>query len=181
MAAIIGLDDALIAEACAAASHSQVVAAVNFNSPGQVVIAGHAAAVERAIEGCKQRGAKRALALPVSAPFHTSLMRPAGERLAEDLQQLHIAVPVIAVIHNVHAGPERDPARIRELLVRQIHSPVQWAASVRYLVAQGVTKVLELGPGKVLGGLCKRVDASLDCLASEDPQDMDKALAAMSA
>ncbi len=177
MAAVLGLDDDPIAEACAEAAGTEVVAAVNFNAPGQVVIAGHAAAVDRAIAACKARGAKRAMPLPVSAPFHTSLMAPAGERLARDMVQVQILVPEIPVVHNVHARPENDGATIRALLERQIHSPVQWTASVRYMVQVGVTRVVEVGPGKVLGGLCKRIDAALECLCTEEPQELEKALA----
>ena len=177
MAAVLGLDDEPIAEACAEAAGAEVVAAVNFNAPGQVVIAGHAAAVERAIAACKARGAKRALPLPVSAPFHTSLMVPAGERLARDMAQVQILVPEIPVVHNVHARPEGDSATIRTLLERQIHSPVQWTASVRYMAQAGVTRAVEVGPGKVLGGLCKRIDAALECLYTEEPQELEKALA----
>lgn len=181
MAAVLGLDDALIAEACAEAAGAEVVSAVNFNAPGQTVIAGHAGAVERAIAACKQRGAKRAMPLPVSAPFHTSLMRPAGERLAEDLASLVLAAPAVPVVHNVDARTEPDAERIRAVLVEQIHSPVQWVRSVRYIVAQGVSRVVEIGPGKVLGGLCKRIDSAIECLASEDPADLDKSLAACAA
>ncbi len=177
MAAVLGLDDGPIAEACAEAAGAEVVAAVNFNAPGQVVIAGHAAAVERAIVACKARGAKRAMPLPVSAPFHTSLMAPAGERLARDMAQVRMLVPEIPVVHNVHAHPESDSATIRTLLERQIHSPVQWTASVRYMAQAGVTRVVEVGPGKVLGGLCKRIDAALECLYTEEPQELEKALA----
>lgn len=181
MAAVLGLDDEQIEQACAEAAGSEVVAAVNFNAPGQVVIAGHTAAVERAIEACKARGAKRAMPLPVSAPFHTSLMAPAGERLARDMAEVRIGVPEIPVIHNVHARAETDAALIRGLLERQIHSPVQWTASVRHMVESGVTKVVEIGPGKVLCGLCKRIDGSLACYATEEPQDLDKAIAAAAA
>lgn len=181
MAAILGLDDVLIEEACAEAAAGEVVAAVNFNAPGQVVIAGHAAAVERAIAACKARGAKRAMPLPVSAPFHTSLMVPAGERLKRDMDAVRIGVPEMPVVHNVHAHTESDAARIRALLERQIHSPVQWTASVRHMVEAGVTRVVEVGPGKVLGGLCKRIDGALECLCTEEPAELDKALAAVAA
>ncbi|MCG3170320.1 MAG: Malonyl CoA-acyl carrier protein transacylase [Pseudomonadales bacterium] len=181
MAAVLGLEDALIAEACAESAGAEVVAAVNFNAPGQVVIAGHAAAVERAIAACKARGAKRAMPLPVSAPFHTSLMVPAGERLARDMAGVPIAVPRVPVVHNVHARCEDDSAAIRALLERQIHSPVQWTASVRHMVEAGVTRVVEVGPGKVLGGLCKRIDTVLECLYTEEPQELDKSLAAAAA
>lgn len=176
MAAILGLDDAVIAEACQVSAGSEVVSAVNFNAPGQVVIAGHAAAVERAMEACKAAGAKRALPLPVSAPFHTSLMRPAGEQLAKDIDALEFRVPQIPVVHNVHAKPERDPAVIKRLMVEQIYSPVQWVECVRYMAGQGVTLAVECGAGKVLGGLNKRIESSLACLATETPADLDKAL-----
>ena len=116
--------------------------------------------------------------LPVSAPFHTSLMRPAGERLAADLESIKLVAPTIPVIHNAHAQPESDAAAIRELLVRQIHSPVLWVDSVRYMTSRGIGTAVEIGPGKVLGGLCKRIDAALECLASEEPADMARALEA---
>jgi [acyl-carrier-protein] S-malonyltransferase len=179
MAAVLGLEDDGVLAACEEASQGQVVQAVNLNAPGQVVIAGHAAAVERAIAACKARGAKRALPLPVSAPFHTSLMRPAGERLARDLAAIRVERPAIPVVHNVHALPESDPSRIRELLEQQIHSPVRWVDCVRYMMGQGVSRVVELGPGKVLGGLCKRVGSGLECHASEDPDDFAAACAAL--
>lgn len=181
MAAVLGLDDALIEQACAEAAGTEVVAAVNFNSPGQVVIAGHAGAVERAIATCKSLGAKRAMPLPVSAPFHTTLMKPAGERLADDIAAISLASPMVPVVHNVHARPEQDAGKIRDLLVQQIARPVQWVASVRFMADAGVQRVVEVGPGKVLGGLCKRIDAALECFYSEEPQDLDKALAAAGA
>ncbi len=176
MAAIIGLGDEAIAEACRQAAGTQVVSAVNFNAPGQVVIAGHAAAVERAMEACKAAGAKRALPLPVSAPFHTALMRPAGEQLAHDIAALAFAAPRIPVVHNVHARPESDPATIKRVMVEQIHSPVLWVDCVQYMAGHGVTLTVECGAGKVLGGLNKRIEGSLACLATETPADMAKAL-----
>lgn len=179
MAAVLGLDDDGVQAACEEAAQGQVVEAVNLNAPGQVVIAGHAAAVERAIVSCKSRGAKRAMPLPVSAPFHTRLMRPAGERLARDLAGIRISSPGIPVVHNVHALPESDPARIRELLERQIHSPVRWVDCVRFMMGQGVSRMLEVGPGKVLGGLCKRIGSGLECHGSEDPVDLAAARAAL--
>lgn len=181
MAAVLGLDDDLVELACNEAAGSEVVAAVNFNSPGQVVIAGHAAAVQRAIAACKDKGAKRALPLPVSAPFHTSLMKPAGEQLARDLASIRISAPEVPVVHNVHARTEADPERIRELLVQQIHSPVKWTQSIRFIVAQQVPMILEVGPGKVLAGLCKRIDGGLECHTSEDPDDMKISIAAVAA
>ena len=181
MAAVLGLDDAGVAEACEEAAQGEVVQAVNLNAPGQVVIAGHAAAVQRAILACKSRGAKRAMPLPVSAPFHTSLMKPAGERLAADLAGISISAPRIPVVHNVHAGTESDPQKIRALLVQQIHSPVRWVECVRHLRAQGVERVIEIGPGKVLSGLCKRIDDGLSCLSTEEPVDFQAALVSAAA
>ncbi len=178
MAAIIGLDDAAISEACAsaAADTGACVAAVNFNSPGQVVIAGKAGAVDAAIELCKEAGAKRALPLPVSAPFHTDLMRPAGEQLAEVLATINVSAPEIPVVHNVNAGTETDPARIRELLVEQIYSPVQWTSCVSAMAATGISQLVECGPGKVLSGLNRRIDKSLQSFNIEEPADLDSTL-----
>jgi len=181
MAAVMGLDDDNIAAACKEAAQGEVVEAVNYNSPGQVVIAGHSEAVKRAAEACRARGAKRAVPLPVSAPFHTSLMRPAGERLANDVAGLLLREPEIPVLQNVHAASETDPQRIAALLVEQIHSPVQWVKTVHNLVNSGVSTVIECGPGKVLSGLCKRIERGLDCLALETPADFDSALAVLNA
>ena len=178
MAAVLGLEDEDVQAACSESADGQVVEAVNFNTPGQVVIAGHAGAVERAIVACKRRGAKRAMPLPVSAPFHTSLMQPVGERLAVDLAAVQLAAPRIPVIHNVHAQAESDPGRIRELIVRQAYSPVLWVDCVRHMVGGGIRMVVELGPGRVLGGMCKRIDSGLVCHSSEDPADLSKALEA---
>ena len=174
MAAIIGLDDDAINDICeqAAAATGQVVAAVNFNSPGQVVIAGHNAAVEQAIEALKAAGAKRALPLPVSAPFHTTLMKPAGERLAEAMAGLSFSEPGIPVVHNVHAATESDPDKIRALLVEQIYSPVQWTRCVETMAAAGIADMVECGPGKVLGGLTRRIDKSLQSYSLEEPEDL---------
>lgn len=169
MAAIIGLDDEVIAEACRQAAEQEVVTAVNFNSPGQVVIAGHVAAVERAMALCKSEGAKRALPLSVSAPFHTSLMKPAAERLAAHIDAIEFKSPLVPVIHNVHGSAERDPGVIKSLMVEQIYAPVQWVDCVNTLVANEVTQVVECGPGKVLGGLVKRIARQLTCYAT-DPQ-----------
>jgi [acyl-carrier-protein] S-malonyltransferase len=154
---------------------------VNFNAPGQVVIAGHAEAVERAIDACKAAGAKRALPLPVSAPFHTSLMKPAGEQLASDIDGLHFNAPTIPVVHNVHAQTESDPAAIKKLMVEQIHSPVRWVECVKTMVAHGVTTTVECGAGKVLSGLNKRIDSNLLCLATETPAEMEKTGEALAA
>ena len=178
MAAVLGLDGYLVAEACAESAQGQVVDAVNINAPGQVVIAGHVAAVDRAIAACKARGARRALSLPVSAPFHTSLMKPAADRLETDLSAIAIRPPLVPVVHNVHGKPETDPGVIRELLVRQIYSPVQWVACVEFMRDNGVARFAEIGPGKVLCGLCKRIDSSLMCVGVEDPVEFAGALAA---
>ena len=153
-----------------------MVTAVNFNSPGQVVIAGKVAAVEAAIALCKAAGAKRALPLPVSAPFHTQLMRPAGEQLADAIQSLEISAPDIPVVHNVNASTETDPHAIRALLVEQISSPVQWTACVQAMSAAGAARIVECGPGKVLSGLNRRIDKSLASFNIEQPEDLQAAL-----
>jgi [acyl-carrier-protein] S-malonyltransferase len=178
MAAIIGLDDEAINQACAAAAAntSEVVAAVNYNSPGQVVIAGKAGAVEVAIENCKAAGAKRALPLPVSAPFHTELMRPAGDQLREALATLTVGAPDIPVVHNVHADTETDPERIKALLVEQIYSPVQWTRCVEKLSAGGISRLVECGPGKVLSGLNRRIDKGLESFNIEQAEALSASL-----
>ncbi|MBN7797727.1 ACP S-malonyltransferase [Parahaliea mediterranea] len=177
MAAIIGLDDDAIVSICAevVAAGSGEVAAVNFNSPGQVVIAGHTAAVDAAVAALKEAGAKRAMPLPVSAPFHTVLMKPAGEQLAGAVADIAIAAPSVPVIHNVHCQSEQDPEQIRELLVRQIYSPVQWTGCVQAMVERGVDKVVECGPGKVLSGLNRRIDKSLSSFSLEEPDSLKAA------
>lgn len=176
MAAIIGLADEAIVQACTGAAQGEVVAPVNYNSPGQVVIAGHSAAVERAMTACKEAGAKRALPLPVSAPFHTSLMRPAAERLEAQIQATVFQAPEIPVVHNVTARAESDPEVIKALMVEQIYSPVRWVECIQTLRAQGVETTLECGPGKVLSGLNKRIDKSLSTLAMETPDELTTAL-----
>ena len=178
MAAIIGLDDDAINAICqqVAEASGEVVAAVNFNSPGQVVIAGHTTAVETAVDALKEAGAKRAMPLPVSAPFHTSLMKPAGDQLAEAIAAIDITPPAIPVIHNVHAASESDPEKIRDLLVEQIYSPVQWTRCVQAMVARNVGTVVECGPGKVLSGLNRRIDKSLASHALETPDGLQAAL-----
>ncbi|MEH6582152.1 MAG: ACP S-malonyltransferase [Halioglobus sp.] len=183
MAAIIGLEDEAINTICAevGARGNGVVAAVNFNSPGQVVIAGHTAAVDEAIVALKEAGAKRALPLPVSAPFHTELMKPAGERLAVAIEAISIETPEIPVIHNVHARPESDPAQIRSLLVEQIYSPVQWTQCVQAMVERGVEQVVECGPGKVLSGLNRRIDKSLQSHSLEEPESLQQSCSELSA
>lgn len=178
MAAVMGLDDAEIERCCAAVAGTEVVMPVNYNAPGQVVIAGHAAAVARAIDACKALGAKRALPLPVSAPFHTPLMRPAAERLAADIAATSFAKPAIPVIHNVHARTETDPAAIQRLMVEQIYSPVRWVDCVTALAAAGVTLAIECGAGKVLAGLNKRIVATLVTAATDDGESLAAALAA---
>jgi len=177
MAAIIGLDDALIIEACKKAEQGEVVSAVNFNSPGQVVIAGTAAAVERASALCKEAGAKRALPLPVSAPFHTSLMKPAADRLAEQINATEFKAPQIPVVHNVTAQTEADPQKIKALMIEQIYSAVRWVECVNTMSQAGITTTVECGPGKVLSGLNKRINAELTTLSIEKSEEVDSVLA----
>ncbi|STZ77453.1 ACP S-malonyltransferase [Bergeriella denitrificans] len=165
MAAILGLEDQQIKDICAAAAQGEVVEAVNFNSPGQVVIAGHAAAVERAMAAAKEAGAKRALPLPVSVPSHCSLMKPAAEKLAEALQSVEIKQPQIRVVHNADVAAYHDPAQIKDALVRQLYSPVRWTETVNALVSDGLTESAECGPGKVLAGLAKRINKEAVCTA----------------
>ena len=181
MAAVLGLDDAQIVQICAEAAQGVgVVEAVNFNSPGQVVIAGQVAAVDRAIELLKTAGAKRAMPLPVSAPFHTSLMRPAGEKLALALADISLKAPLIPVVHNVHGKTESDPAVIKALLVEQIYSAVKWVDCVETMVAAGIEATIECGPGKVLSGLNKRINKSLNCFNIESPDSLAAALESVS-
>jgi len=177
MAAIIGLDDAAIIDACKKAEQDEVVSAVNFNSPGQVVIAGTAAAVERASVLCKEAGAKRALPLPVSAPFHTSLMRPAAERLAEQINATEFKSPKILVVHNVTAKTETDPQKIKMLMIEQIYSAVRWVECVNTMSSEGISITVECGPGKVLSGLNKRINAELIALSMEKPEEIESVLA----
>jgi [acyl-carrier-protein] S-malonyltransferase len=168
MAAILGLDDAQVRAACAEAAQGEVVEAVNFNAPSQVVIAGHKAAVERACLKAKERGAKRAVALPVSAPFHSSLLAPARERLRERLAQVPIAPPAVPVIHNIDVAPHVDADEIRDALARQAAGPVRWSETIARMAADGVTHVVECGPGRVLAGLTKRIASNLESLAIAD-------------
>lgn len=179
MAAIMGLDDKTIRHCCSLVAQGEIVAPVNYNAPGQVVIAGTSGAVERAIVACKEAGAKRALALPVSAPFHTTLMEPAARRLAEHIATTEFRAPQIPVIHNVHARPEADPQVIKQLMIEQIHQPVLWVDSVNQLVAAGIEFAVECGAGKVLGGLNKRISARISTLATEDSDSFDHALSAV--
>jgi [acyl-carrier-protein] S-malonyltransferase len=179
MAAILGLDDEAARAACAEAAQGEVVQAVNFNAPGQVVIAGHKAAVNRAIDACKARGAKRAMPLPVSAPFHSSLMQPAADALAPYLDKVPVSAPAVPVINNVDVKTESDPKAIRNALVRQAASPVRWAETIRSMAEQGVTHVVECGPGKVLAGMVKRIEPKLQGLAAADRASLEAALAAV--
>jgi [acyl-carrier-protein] S-malonyltransferase len=180
MAAIIGLDDEAIEAACREAAQGAIVEAANFNSPGQVVIAGEKAAVQRAIEAARARGAKRAVALPVSVPSHTSLMRGAAERLRERLRSLEVHAPRIRYLSAVDASAHEQPDEIRELLVRQLSNPVRWSDTLRAVSAGAIAQVIECGPGRVLTGLNRRIErrANLDFLALEDPASMEAALTA---
>lgn len=165
MAAILGLDNDAVRAVCLEAAQAEVCEAVNFNSPGQVVIAGNKAAIERGMEIAKSKGAKRALALPVSVPSHCALMRPAAEKLAEYLKNVTINTPQIPVIHNADVAAYNDATQIKDALVRQLYSPVRWAEIVQAIHAQGFTNSAECGPGKVLAGLTKRIIADLPCTA----------------
>jgi len=176
MQAIIGLDDASIRKACEESAQGQVVSPVNFNSPGQVVIAGNKEAVERAGAACKAAGAKRALPLPVSVPSHCALMKPAADKLAVALEEIAFNAPSVPVVNNVDVTCESDAAAIRHALVRQLYSPVRWTESVEYMASQGVTQLLEMGPGKVLTGLTKRIVDSLTAAAVNDPTSLSAAL-----
>lgn len=168
MAAILGLTDEQVIACCAQASEGEVVSAVNFNSPGQVVIAGTKSAVERAMQACKDAGAKRALPLPVSVPSHCALMIPASEQLSQVLANVAFMVPQVSVINNVDVQVETDSARIKQALIRQLYSPVRWVETVTSLKSQGVTRMIELGPGKVLAGLVKRIDSEIEIIALSD-------------
>lgn len=179
MAAIIGLDDAAIIKACEEAAQGEIVSAVNFNSPGQVVIAGATAAVERASALCKEAGAKRALPLPVSAPFHTEMMRPAADRLSELISATSFSAPKIPVVHNVTAKTETNPEKIKSLMIEQIYSPVRWVDCVNTMAAAGISLTVECGPGKVLSGLNKRIVADLNTLSIEKPDEVTAVLAAV--
>jgi len=176
MAAILGLDDDTVRAVCAEASAAGVVEAVNFNAPSQVVIAGHKAAVEKACEVAKAKGAKRALPLPVSAPFHSSLLKPASDQLREYLASVNVQVPSIPVINNVDVAIVNEPAQIKDALVRQAAGAVRWVESVQAMAAQGVTHVVECGPGKVLAGLTKRIDGNLIGASVFDPASLEETL-----
>lgn len=173
MAAVIGLDRAAIAAVCERASQpGEPVEPANLNGAGQIVISGHAAAVERAIAEARAAGAKRSTKLPVSAPFHCSLMRPAAERLAAALAGVTITAPRVPVVHNVTAAPNQDTEQVRALLIEQVTAPVRWEESVQAIAALGVTRALELGPGSVLKGLVKRIADSIETLSIAEPSEV---------
>jgi len=180
MAAIIGLDDDKTQSVCADAAQDQVVQAVNFNAPGQVVIAGDSAAVDRAIELAKEAGARKAMPLAVSVPCHSDLMKPAAEELAEKLRATAIAAPMIPVVNNIDAKIELNPEQIREKLIVQLYSPVLWVASVNTMVEKGIDTMVECGPGKVLSGMNKRVSRSLSVSSIQDQAGLESTLASLS-
>jgi [acyl-carrier-protein] S-malonyltransferase len=177
MAAILGLDDDAVAAACAESAADEVVSPVNFNSPGQVVIAGHAGAVARALVAAKAAGAKRAITLPVSVPSHCALMEPAAREFGARLAETAIQKPMIPVIQNVDAAAHDQPDDIRDNLARQLYNPVQWVRTIQAMRAQGVERIIEAGPGKVLAGLCKRIDKGIAAAAVYDAATLDAALA----
>ncbi|OEF04039.1 ACP S-malonyltransferase [Vibrio genomosp. F10] len=177
MYAIIGLDDESIAKACEEAAQGEVVSPVNFNSPGQVVIAGNKDAVARAGALCKEAGAKRALPLPVSVPSHCALMQPAADKLAVALESIEFNTPTLPVINNVDVIAETDPGKIKAALVRQLYSPVRWTEGVQLMNEQGVEKLLEFGPGKVLTGLTKRIVKTLSAASVNDVASLEAAKA----
>lgn len=174
MAAILMLEDEAVRAACGEAGG--VVQAVNFNAPGQVVIAGEKAAVERAMKICTDKGAKRAMLLPVSAPFHSTLMRPAADKLKGCLEKVSVSAPAISVINNVDVAIESEPARIKDALVRQAASPVRWVETIRRMVDSGVTHIVECGPGKVLAGMTKRIAPGVKSFAAADRASLEEAL-----
>ncbi len=177
MAAILGLSDEQVVNACRNAAQNEVVSAVNFNAPGQVVIAGKTTAVDRAIELCKEEGAKRAVKLAVSAPSHCSLMEPAAVQLMDQLQSINIQPPSIPVLNNVDVVSESDPDKIRDALRRQLCNPVRWVETILNMHQQGVDHLIECGPGKVLVGLNKRIEKSMSVLPVYSPETLDAALA----
>src|SRR5688500_18102197 len=180
-AAVLGLDNDAVAAACAEAADEGVVTPANLNAPGQVVIAGQARAVQRAGELAKARGARRVMALAVSAPFHCPLMKPAEERLAPELRALAARTPRIPVVANVDAQPKTDAPSAIEALIRQVSSPVRWEDVVRRLVAEGATTFVEMGPGTVLAGLVRKIDGSVTVMSIENSQGLEKAVAALAA
>ena len=174
MAAILMLEDDAVRAACAQAGG--VVQAVNFNAPGQVVIAGEKAAVEKAMEICKDKGAKRVMLLPVSAPFHSTLMRPAADKLKGFLANVELKAPQVSVVNNVDVATETEPGRIRDALVRQAASPVRWVETIRKMADAGVTHIVECGPGKVLAGMTKRIAPGVKSFAAADRASLEEAL-----
>ncbi len=179
MAAIMGLDDDAVRAACQEAAQGQIVEPDNFNAPSQVVIAGAKAAVERGVALARAKGARRAVMLPVSAPFHSSLLRPAGARLADYLKQVNLSAPRIGVVNNVDVKIESEPQRIKDALARQASSPVRWVEVIRHIAAGGVGHVAECGPGRVLAGLARRIDSSLEAYSISDPDSLEQALQAL--
>ena len=179
MAAILGLSDDEVRAACSEAAQGQIVEPVNFNAPAQVVIAGHKAAVERACEAAKAKGAKRALPLPVSAPFHSSLLKPASDRLRDHLAGIVFHTPSIPLINNVDVAVVQEPAAIKDALVRQAASPVRWVETVQKMHADGIARVIECGPGKVLTGLVKRINGELTADGITDQASLDSILEAL--
>ncbi len=176
MAAIIGLDDDAVEKICAENSIDGEASAVNYNSPGQLVIAGNVKNVESAIEACKAAGAKKAMPLPVSAPFHTALMKPAADRLESEIMATPFSAPKIPVVHNVDAKTEADAEKIKQLMIQQIYSPVRWVSCVNTLVSSGIEQAVECGPGKVLSGLNRRIDKSISSFATEQLSALESAI-----
>lgn len=179
MAAILGLDDDAVRQACAQAAGDQIVEAVNYNAPAQVVIAGHAAAVERACELAKAAGAKRAVTLPVSAPFHSRLLKPAASVLEQALAKIDVRAPAMPLINNVDVAQATDPVAVRDALVRQAWHPVRWVETIQAMKQNGVTHLVECGPGKVLTGLVKRIDRDLATFNITDPASLQQTLDAL--
>ena len=179
MAAVLGLEDQVVRDACLAAAEGEVVEAVNYNAPMQVVIAGHATAVQRAMAAAKAAGAKRAIQLPVSAPFHSSLLKPAADVLQVALAKLTLKSPLIPVINNVDVAMPNEPAAIVDALIRQAWHPVRWVEIIQAMKAMGITHIVECGPGKVLSGLVKRIDPDLQSFAVTDPDSMQAAIEAV--
>lgn len=178
MAAVLGLDDETVLALCEEAKGDEVLQAVNFNSPGQVVIAGNKAAVERGMTLAKEKGAKRAVALPVSVPSHCLLMKPAAEALADYLKDVTVNTPAIKVLHNADVASYDDADKIKDALVRQLYSPVRWVETVQQVASSGITQAAECGPGKVLAGLTKRIDKTLPCAALLTPDAVDALVSA---
>jgi [acyl-carrier-protein] S-malonyltransferase len=179
MAAILGLDDDAVRAACGEAAHGQIVEPANFNAPNQVVIAGHKAAVDRAASAAKAKGAKRVVMLPVSAPFHSSLLKPAAERLADYLGPVNFSAPRFSVVNNVDVMTESEPQRIKDALARQACGPVRWVEVIRCIAAAGIGHVAECGPGKVLAGLTRRIDSTLQGYSISNPASLEEILQAL--